>query len=87
MALRGDDMDSELDDTERDILAPLIDGPQTLTQTGERRLQDLARRGYVRLTPARCGPLGIRTGETIATLTECGMGVLVELRNQGTQGG
>lgn len=34
--------------------------------------ESLADRGYVKLGRGRCGPLGIYTGETVATVTEAG---------------
>lgn len=61
-----------LSDMDRRILAPLTEGPQTLTPKGEQAIQDLVQRGYVSLSRARCGPLGIYTGESVATLTEAG---------------
>lgn len=65
-----------LTETDRRILAPLIGGPQTLTQEGVRVLQDLTLRGYVRLSLARCGPLAVVTGEFLAELTEAGLIVM-----------
>jgi len=35
-------------------------------------IQGLVNRGYCRLSPARCGPLGVRTGEVMVGLTEAG---------------
>lgn len=39
--------------------------------------QSLSERGYVTLGRGRCGPLGIYTGETVATLTEAGREALL----------
>lgn len=49
---------------------------------GERELRDgaenlpgiktLEREGYIRLVPALCGPLGVRTGSFFAQITEAG---------------
>jgi hypothetical protein len=64
---------SELD---RRILMPLLKGPRTLTQEGEARMKDLCMRGLVRLSPARCGPLAVVTGELMAILTEAGRAAL-----------
>ncbi|WP_342234346.1 hypothetical protein [Ralstonia sp. OTU4908] len=39
-------------------------------------LQSLADRGYCKLSPARCGPLGVLTGETMVGITEAGRAAL-----------
>lgn len=36
------------------------------------KIQDIAARGYIRLVPARCGPLAIATGSMFAVLTRAG---------------
>lgn len=59
-----------LTDRERRILTPLFKGPQDISKRGEEHLADLAARGYVRLLPSRCGPLGTPTGEKMVVLTE-----------------
>lgn len=67
--------------TELDLrrLAPLTEGPQTLTHEGRSLLQGLVQRGYVRVSPALSGPLGVPTGEDMATLTEAGQAILTVL--------
>lgn len=39
-------------------------------------IQSLADRGYCRLSAARCGPLGVTTGEVLVGLTEAGKAAL-----------
>ena len=41
--------------------------------------QSLAERGYVSLGKGRCGPLGIYTGELVASLTEAGRSAVLSL--------
>jgi hypothetical protein len=51
------------------LLRSLSGGERLLTPHGKRRMQTVIERGFVDLVPARCGPLGIRTGEFFARLT------------------
>ena len=74
---RGTTMDAaKLTDLDGQILTPLLEGPRELTREGEKHMEDLIGRGYVRVSAARCGPLGLFTGDKMAALTEAGRRVL-----------
>lgn len=69
-----------LTDEDKRLLAPLEDESLEVTANGAKVLAALERRGYVRLSRGRCGPLGLVDGSTFASLTEAGRTALAASR-------
>lgn len=71
---------SPLTDEDRRLLAPLEAESLEATADAAEVVADLERRGYVRLSRGRCGPLGLVDGSTFASLTEAGRTALAASR-------
>ena len=69
-----------LTDGDKRLLVPLEAESREITARGAKVLTALERRGYVRLSRGRCGPLGLLDGSTFASLTEAGRAVLAASR-------
>jgi hypothetical protein len=72
----GRELSMDLSPSFKQFLADLVanDGERELRDGAESLpgMKTLEREGYIRLVPALCGPLGVRTGAFFAQITEAG---------------